>query len=450
MTTPAPAETEAHAAAKAAHVPRRWRNLMTLTGISVVDNTEASAITTIFPSIATALNVSAAGLGALTALGKVASAPMGPAWVWLAGRIGRKETLMATTLLGGFFGVLAGLSPSFGWLLVFNTLMVASVIGGTPIVNAVIADSFEDKDRGKAAGVLYASINGAASFVGPAIATFTELGVDGWRYAMCTLGGICILAGAVVAVGFKDPGVGASEALLADLAEDQRVPTRVTFRSVLSLFRIPTYSVMMLSRLLSGHLLIPIFGVTFLVSERGFHNATAAIVLIPFGIGYVIGALGGGIGVSFVDRALPRTGRPLLLQTAQFAFAIFAFFGTQIPYSGGIAVYGVFWFLMAIAQGLNVPVNRPIVAAVILPELRAQGFAIWLTIFETIGWALFALVAGQLAAAIGIQTVFLWVVVGLMILNGLVLSALYVTYARDADRVNNELTRRRTQVTGII
>jgi MFS family permease len=80
--------------------------------------------------------------------------------------------------------------------------------------------------------------------------------------------------------------------------------------------------------------------------------------------------------------------------------------------------------LFGACQGLNPPVNRPIVASVVPPELRGQAFAIFLTIFETIGWAVFALGAGRFAASVGIQTVFLWVLVGLMLVNAAVLSTL--------------------------
>jgi membrane protein implicated in regulation of membrane protease activity len=100
---------------------------------------------------------------------------------------------------------------------------------------------------------------------------------------------------------------------------------------------------------------------------------------------------------------------------------------------------------MGAGQGLNPPVNRPIVAAVVLPELRGQAFAIWLTIFETIGWALFSLGAGELAVSLGIQTVFLWILVILMLVNAAVLTVLYATYPRDAKHVEDVLEQRRVE-----
>jgi len=429
----------------AAHVPHRWRNLGVLTGVTVVDNTEAGLTTTLFPSIARALSLDSGHLGLMAALGKLLSVPAGPAWVWLSGRIGRRGAMIATTVSGGAFGIAAGFAQNSVQLIVLATLMSACIIGGSPIANAVITDSFDDWHRAKAVGYFYGIATLLGSVIGPVIALFTGLS-DGWRYGMWAIGGLCILAGIVVALFFKDPGIGAAEQQLADLSDQDRVKPKVTARSVLSLFRIPTYSLMMLSRLLSGHLLITIFGVQFLVTERGFSNAIAALVLLPFGIGYFVGTVGGGWLVSLLDRVMPDRGRVAFIQAAQILFALFAFIGTQINYgSSSIVVYAVFWALLGACQGMNPPVNRPIVAAVVLPELRGQAFAIFITVFETLGWAAFSLGAGALATTMGIQTVFLWVLVVLMLINAAVLTALYFCYPRDVRRVKDILTARRNQ-----
>ncbi|MBT8159728.1 MULTISPECIES: MFS transporter [Arthrobacter] len=428
---------------QARRVPHRWRNLMVLTGVSIVDNTEAGLTSTIFPSIAQALKLNSGHLGLLAALGKIVAVPAGPAWTWLAGRIGRRNTLVLITLVGGLFGAAAGFAHDFTQLLIFNALMSAAMVGGVPISNAILADSFDDTNRGKAVGYFYGFISLISSFVGPLIALFTGL-TDGWRYGMWTIGGICALAGLLVAALYRDPGVGAAEAQLADLSESKRHLSRVTFGSVLSIMKVPSFSLMMVSRLLSGHLLIAIFGIQFLVTERHFSNAVAATVLVPFGLSYFAGTVGGGWFLALLDRVIPHRGRVAYLQGAQVFFAVAAFFGTQFHYEG-IGIYAVFWGLMGFGQGLNPSANRSIVAAVILPELRGQAFAIFLTIFETIGWALFSLGAGALATNLGIQTVFFWIMVVLMLINAAVLTGLYRCYPRDVARVTDTLERRREE-----
>jgi len=447
--TPEPADTtptSAVRATKAAHVPHRWRNLLTMTGVVVVDSTEGGITTGLFPTIAKALGLDNGNLGILAAAGKIISVPFGPAWVWVAGKTSRRTALALSTALAGVFGIIAGFANGFTMLLIFNTLMAAALIGSQPISNAVIADTFEDRRRGRAVGIFYGVAAIASSVLSPLIAQLSRFS-DGWRLGMWIVGVICILGSFAVFALFKDPGVGAAEKQLADLPESQREKVRPTLRSVMSLFAVPSYSVMMASRLLSGHLLIGVFGIQFLVTERGFDNATAAIVALPFGVGYFVGTIAGGFIVGTLDNVLPHRGRVIFIQAAQVFFAVVAFFGTQFDYKN-IAIYAVFWGLMGIGQGVNPGVNRPIVMSVTLPELRGQAFAIMITIFEAIGWALFSIGAGALADALGIQEVFLWILVILMLANAAVLSILYFTYPKDARRVTATLDARREQLVG--
>lgn len=423
-----------------ARVPHRWRNLFTLTGATVVDSTEGGMLSTLFPSIAASLALDSSHLGRLSAVAKLASAPAGPAWAWLAGRTSRKFVLVTTSVLGGVFGIAAGFADGYLQLLVLNTLMSASIIGGAPIANAVIMDSFEDRRRAQATAFFYGIVNATGNLLGPVLALYTR-SPDGWRYGLVTMGAICIVAGVAQAVFFKDPGVGASDSTPTE-PTGGRVRRAQNLRASLALFRIRSYTIMMISRLMSGHLLFMVFGVQFLVTDRGFDNATSAIVLVPAGVGYLVGIFGSGWALPIIDDRFPAVGRVAFLQAAQVVFAVVAFFGTQFGYTS-IVVYGVFWFLMSVAQGMNAPVNRPIIASVVLPEARGQAFAIFITVFETLGWAFFTFVGGELAVAIGMQGAFLWFLVVLMLVNAAFLSLLYRTYPRDARRVHEILAARR-------
>ncbi|WP_114855416.1 MFS transporter [Brachybacterium sp. YJGR34] len=445
MSTTAP-DAPASQHSPATRVPHRWRNLATLTGSTAVDSTEGSLIGTLFPSIAASLGLNSGHLGTMTALGKLASAPAGPLWTWLAACTSRKTVLVTTSLLGGAFGIASAFSTGYISLLVLNVLMAAALVGASPVGNALILDCFSDRERARAMSYFYGAINGIASLMGPLIGLFS-LSEDGWRYGLATMGSIAALAGVAQLVLIKDPGVGASEPEFADLASGRRVREKTSLRAILGLFRVRSYSLMMLSRLLSGHLLISVYGVTFLVDERGFSNALAATVLLPFGIGYLVGTLGGGMLVGVLDRVMPRHGRIWYIQLAQILFAVAAMVATQL-HLGGILAYAVLWALMGAAQGMNPPVNRPIVAAVIPPKLRGQAMAVFITVFETIGWALFSFGAGQFAVTHGIQSVFFWVLGVLMVVNALVLGLLHLTYPRDVAAATADRERDREATLG--
>ena len=166
MTTTAPADasasTRAEGAAQAARVPHRWRNLSILAGVSLVDNTEAGLVTSVFPSIAASLGLTTAALGTNSAAGKLIAVPAGPFWVWLSSKIGRRWTLALTSFTAGLFGIGAGLSQSYLQLIIFTTLMAAAAIGSSPISMAVISDSFPVERRPRAMGYFFAILEDLA------------------------------------------------------------------------------------------------------------------------------------------------------------------------------------------------------------------------------------------------------------------------------------------------
>ncbi|MBW8762312.1 MAG: MFS transporter [Microbacterium sp.] len=437
MNTATTAPADPTAASRSVKVKGRWRNLSTLVGVTVVESGEGSLTTTLFPAIAKTLGLGNTELGLLSTLGRLIGVPFGPFWVWYANRTTRRQAIFVSTLLSGALAAASGFADNFVLLLLLQTLQAGAVIGLTPITNAVIADSFDDKSRGRAVGMLYGISAVLSSVIGPLIGLLS-LWESGWRWGFWGVGALLVLTGFLVLVFFKETEVGASD-YGAEAAKIEYARPRL--KDSIALMKIPTFSVMMGSRLLSGHLLIAVFGVQFLVTERGFDVATAAIVALPFGIGYFLGTVGGGFVVSALDRRGGPNARVVFLQTAQVLFAVVAFFATQFDV-GSIAFYAAFWGLMGLTQGLNPGVNRPILMSVMSPELRAQGFVIYLTIFEVVGWAAFTFVAGVLADAFGLQAVFLWVLVLLMLVNAAFLSLLYRCYPRDRQRVDDLIESR--------
>jgi MFS family permease len=437
MNTAITASTGKDAPTRPAGVKGRWRNLSTLIGVTVVESGEGSLTTTLFPAIAKSLGLGNTELGLLSTLGRLIGVPFGPFWVWYANRTSRRQAIFVSTLVSGAFAVASGFAENFLLLLLLQTLQAGAVIGLTPITNAVIADSFDDKSRGRAVGMLYGISAILSSVIGPIIGLLS-IWESGWRWGFWGVGALLIVTGVLVLVLFREPEVGAAD---YGAQAARIVYARPRLKDSLALMKIPTFSILMASRLLSGHLLIAVFGVQFLVTERGFDNALAAIVALPFGIGYFLGTVGGGFVVSAIDRRGGRNGRVAFLQTAQVLFAVVAFFATQFDVAS-IGYYAAFWGLMGLAQGLNPGVNRPILMSVMAPELRAQGFVIYLTIFEVIGWAAFTYVAGVLADAFSLQAVFLWILVIVMLVNAAVLGLLYRFYPRDRKRVDDLIENR--------
>ncbi|WP_396668173.1 MFS transporter [Microbacterium sp. R86528] len=426
-------------------VPRRKTNLVVLGGSMVVDGGEGSMATTLFPVIAAALGLATSALGVLAAVGRIVGVVAGPAWVFLAKRYGRKLILAIATGFWGIWAIAAGLSQDFTQLLILYGIMAAGTAAAHAIVPEVIGDSFEDKKRGQVVGWLYGGTAALASLMAPLIGQLANV-EDGWRYGFFVFGAINVLFGVLILVFYKDPGTGGGEAQLKTFTQQEReAASKITWAKVRSLVTIPSYLVLLGSRLLSSHLLVATFGVVLLVNEYGFDTALAATIMAPFGLGYLLGTFVGGFVSDALNKLSPNYGRVAMLQVAQALFAVAAFFATQFAY-GGILPYLVLFAVVGLMQGLNPGVNRPLVMAVVPPELRAAAFAIYVSVVESLGFAVWTLTAGFLADEVGLQAVLLWLVCGVMLVNAVFLTLLYKPFKNDRLALIAELDARRDSI----
>ncbi|WP_221583733.1 MFS transporter [Microbacterium sp. G2-8] len=438
--------TTIQASRPAPKVPRRGSNMVVLGGSMIVDGGESSLVNTLFPVIQAALGLATSALGILSASARLIGAIAGPLWVFLARRLGRKVVLAIATGFWGLWGVAAGLSQDFVQLVVLYTIMAAGTAAAHAIVPTVISDSYPDRSRGRVVGWVYGVVAAAGSIAAPLVGQLANV-EDGWRYAFFIFGGINMLFGLLILLFYKDPGEGAAEQQLSAFDQKQRDATEaaITWARVVGLLRIRSYVVLLGSRLLSSHMVLAAFGVVLLVNTYGFETPVAATVMAPFGVGYLAGTIVGGVVSDAVNRLSVNYGRVVFLQVAQALFAVVAYFATQFDY-GSIVPFLALFGAAGLAQGLNPGVNRPLVMAVVPPELRGAAFAIFVSVVESIGFAIYTLVGGFLADAYGLPVVMLWIVCGVMLANAVFLSLLYRPFRRDREALQEELDARRARI----
>ncbi|GAA1928327.1 hypothetical protein GCM10009775_20470 [Microbacterium aoyamense] len=451
--TPAPAASAPTVTAAIRHgdldkkggVPRRKTNLVILGGSMIADGGEGSMATTLFPVIAAALGLATSALGILAAVGRVVGVVAGPAWVFLSKKIGRRWVLAIATGFWGVWGAAAGLAQDFTQLLVLYGVMAAGTAAAHVLVPEVIGDSFEDKKRGRVVGWVYGGTAAVGALLAPLIGSLANI-EDGWRYGFFFFGALNVVFGLLILAFYKDPGTGGGEEQLKTFSKEEReAASKITWAKVRKLLTIRSYLILLVSRLLSSHMLLSVFGVTMLVQEFGFDVALAATVMAPFGIGFLLGNVSGGLLSDWLNKVSVNYGRIAMLQAAQLLFAVFAFFTTQVVY-GGIMPYLVLFGLCGLAQGLNPAVNRPLVMAIVPPELRGAAFAIFVSIIESIGFAIYSVLGGALAATIGLQGVMLWIVCGVMVVNAVWLSLLYRPFKKDRLALEADLDARRAHI----
>ncbi|MFF4340997.1 MFS transporter [Kitasatospora sp. NPDC001540] len=404
------------------------KNLTLLTLSTAMDNAESSVTTVLFPLMREAMGLTSSALGTLVAVAKIVGMLAGIPWVLLARRFRRKTVLAVCSGFWGIWVILASLAGNFTQFVVLYGIAAAGFAGAGPIALEILGDLYEDNRRGRATGLLYGGVALIAGVSAPLFGRLSHLD-NAWRYGYLASGVMCLVVGVLILAFLDDPRPAAPQPLAGAVAIEDKART---LRSGLrELAAIRTYRLILVQRLCSGQNVMMSFGVVFLVEERGFSTATASVVALPFALGYLCGTLAGGRINDRLHQLRPLSGRVVMLQISQLAFAGAALICLQAAWHS-IGYFVAIFAVLGLLQGQVPVVNRPLIMAVVRPELRALAFAISVSTVEAFAYAGYALLTGFLSDAIGLQNALLIVTVLLTACNGLASAALYRPYARDS------------------
>jgi MFS family permease len=298
----------------------------------VVDNTEGGLINTLFPVIRNALGLNLGALGILVSISRFARMLFGPLWALAADRYGRKRILVVVTGVWGVWTAAAGLAQNFTQLLILYSIGVIGTVASEPIANGLLADLFEEEERGRAYGAIRSISSLASLILTPLIGQLANV-PDGWRYGLFIMGGMSILSGILIVFLVKDPR--------KQTALDPGEVGRFKLRDAAVLFKIPTILLLAVNLLFITSLVLFAFLVTYFVDVRGWQTASAAVLSTAFFAGFAISSLLGGFLGDWFDRRFGLKGRVLLMQLYLVTFAVMSFVALQIDWGRGIAAYVV-------------------------------------------------------------------------------------------------------------
>lgn len=272
----------------------RWMHLSLLSVVSVAEGMQGTVANVLFPAIRQSLGLRLDVFGLLQAVPQLAAALCGPAWSAVAQRTNRKAVFVICAVCGGIWAIAAGFAHDLEQLMCMYVLGAIFFSGGGPIMKSLLTDLFVAKVLGRAIGYLYGIVALSTSITAPAIGLLSRV-PDGWRYGFFTAGTVCVVSGVLVAVFVRDPGVGAAEPELRGFKRAEREQySRLTWEKTRELSNVPTVWLTFVMCLLNGEGLLLGIGVVYLVDVYHFDNSTAATVILPGGIGALIGTVGGG------------------------------------------------------------------------------------------------------------------------------------------------------------
>jgi MFS family permease len=422
-----------------AKIEGRWRSAVSLTFASMMDNNEGTGfITSMFPLIRAQLGMSLGMLGWITALPKIMAVIFGPFWASIGRKYSRKKVLIFVTGIWGLWAIAIGFAQNVTQLVIFLIISLIGASASMPLMQELLMDLFGDEERGRAMSFVF-GLSGV--FMLPVLVINAWLsGMDsGWRYGFYGAGVLSALSGLLIWFFLKDPGRGASDGVQQKEALQESYGL-VKWSEVKELFKVKTFVLMLVQRVLSGHLLMGSMGIVYMTDVLGFDLQTANLMMMPYMVGS-FGSLAFGYIGDWIHRKHSKYGRIATIQFLQGMYVIIAFFGTQLCYDSFV-IYGVLFFLMGFFASSNMYVNRPIVASVIKPELRGTAFALFVSVFESIAWAIFNVSAGQIGERIGLKPVFLTVLVIIMAVNTVFISFIYKPYEHDVKALKAGLAAR--------
>ncbi len=427
----------------AGKIKGRWKSALSLSFASMLDNNEGTSfITAMFPLIREQLGMALGALGWMAALPKIIAVFFGPFWASIGRKYNRKNVLIFTTGIWGLWAVAIGFAQEVWQLFALVAISLVGATASQPLMQELLMDLFDDKERGKAVSIVY-GLAGIVMLPLTAVNAWLAGMENGWRYGFYAAGALSAISGVIIWIFLNDPGRGASDMGIVEAEESRKEEYGlVNFEEVKELFKVRTFVLMLGQRVLSGHLLMLSMGVVFMVDALGVDLPTANLLMMPLFLGMLTGMFVFGFIADWIHRIAPTYGRIFTIQGIQFIYAVLALVMLTAKFENTM-LYGAIFFFMGFFGSANMGVNRPIVASVVKPELRGTAFALFVSVFEAIAWAIYNIAAGQIGERIGLKPVFMVVLVILMLVNTAFITLLYKPYAKDVKALDDEIAARK-------
>jgi len=427
----------------------KTKNLFALALGYFVDQGEAQSMSIFSPVLRQIWGLSIGNLSWITFVLSLLQSLSSPFWGYLADKYSRKKVLFWGTGFWGIWTIIVGLTQNF------NQLILVRVISGIglgclmPATFSIMADTFAPKVRGRMLGYLEGI--GVLGIIIFTLGLGSLATPDHWRYGFIILGIASILSGIIILLFVDEPIRGQAEPeMKGKLTQEQSDRFKVRFEDLREVLKIPTIRVAILQGLAGSMpwVILGAFLILWLVENHGLSTQQAPLVFGVMLIGTALSNVIGGYLGDWAEQKNPKYGRTIIGQLSViFGIPLTAYLLLETNDWEIVPLTAFCFFIGLLISWPGKGAKEPMMAAVVPPELRSTAFA--MTMFIESGFAaIVALIFGQIADRIDLQTAMFWTIPIPWILCAILFSGFYFTYPKDRMKLH-ELLQKRAKELGI-
>ncbi|KAJ3707296.1 hypothetical protein LUZ61_011001 [Rhynchospora tenuis] len=367
------------------------RTLLLVNLASIVDTADESLLPAVYKEVGAALHATPVGLGSLTLARSAVQALCYPLAAYMASRYNRVFVITLGAFLWGTATFLVAVSRTFLEVAISRGLNGIGLALAAPAIQALVADSTNDRNRGLAFGWLqFTGLLGSiiGRFIALLLAPTTFLGIDGWRIAFVVVAVVSMIVGMLVWSYAVDPHFSSEPVSKEEDVVYKSVLNEVKdfLKETKSIIQIPSFQIF-IAQGVPGTFAGAAFSFLPMWFELiGFSHKYTAFLLTLLSIAYAIGGVFAGVMGDFLAQRLPNAGRVILSQISS---------GSKIPIAGVLllglpydassgAIYAVVIFFMGlITSWEDAATNNPIFAEIVPVKSRTSIYALDRS-FETV------------------------------------------------------------------
>lgn len=421
----------------------KTRNLFALALGYFVDQGEAQSMSIFSPVLRQIWGLSVGNLSWITFVRSLLQSLSSPFWGYLADKYSRKKVLFWGTGFWGLWTIIVGLTQNF------NQLILVRVISGIglgclmPATFSIMADTFAPKVRGRMLGYLEGI--GVLGIIIFTLGLGTLATPDHWRYGFVILGSASIISGIIILLFVDEPIRGQAEPeMKGKLTQEQADRFKVRFEDLQEVLKIPTIRVAIVQGLAGSMpwVILGAFLILWLVENHGLSTQQAPLVFGVMLIGTALSNVIGGYLGDWAEQRNPNYGRTIIGQLSViFGIPLTAYLLLETNDWDIVPLTAFCFFIGLLISWPGKGAKEPMMAAVVPPELRSTAFA--MTMFIESGFAaIVALIFGQIADRIDLQTAMFWTIPIPWIFCAILFSGFYFTYPKDRLKLKQLLEQR--------